>query len=174
MSGVTKFLFPWRLAIVSAEGPGNPTTRHVLLTLALHMNSDGQRCFPSEARLAAETGLSDRSVRTHLKIATENGWISRKRWRCKGKNWAQYCYCATLPKGLDAPEPRSVANQDAPERPSDGAEPESTLVRNNLPTNSTKNSTKNALQKKKPEGPAYQAFHKLAEQRSAATRRQPK
>ena len=122
------------------------TTRHVLGTLSIHMQSDGQGAFPSEARLAEETGLSERAVRKHLRIASRDGWVGRKLWRQRGKNWAQYSYCATLPRGIDAPELGSAPMDNAPARHANGPEPGSNLVRNDVPTNSTGNSTKNSIE----------------------------
>lgn len=135
------------------------------------MQTDGQGAFPSEALLAKETGLSERAVGKHLKIAAETGWISRKLFRDKGRDWAGYRYCATLPKGIGAPEPRSAPNQHAPERHADGAEPGSNMVRNDVPTNTTCNSTYNSTEnrleevfKSKPEaGLHQQEFHKMVE-----------
>ncbi len=51
------------------------TTRLVLLTLSVQ---DGSSCHPSTRRLAKETGLSERSVITHLENAVTDGWIGRK------------------------------------------------------------------------------------------------
>lgn len=140
----------------------------MLLVLALHMRLDGTGAFPSEATLAAETGLSERAVGKHLKIASEDGWISRKLWRDKGKNWAGYRYSATLPKGLHAPEPRSVPSQHAPEPHTNGTEPECNMVRNDVPTNSalntTLNTTPNVVQRKMPEGPGWEEFQALCKQ----------
>lgn len=165
MSGATSLLFRWRWDIASPNGPAS-TTRHVLFTLSIHMNEDGQ-AFPSIALLAIKTGLSDRAVRKHLKIAEKEGWITRKLWRDKGKDWAGYRYCATLPKRQDAPEPRSVPNQHAPELHADGAEREGNMVRNDVPTNTivntTNNSTENAFQMKSTKGSGWQEFHKMAQ-----------
>jgi len=41
-------------------------------------------CFPGQARLAKDLGLSDRSVRTHLKSLERNGLLAIKR-RGQGK-----------------------------------------------------------------------------------------
>lgn len=115
------------------------------------MQKDGQGAFPSEDTLAKETGLTDKAVRKHLKIGAETGWIGRKLFRDKGKDWAGYRYWATLPKGIDVPEPRSAPNQSAPEPQvvgaesgAVGAEPDDHLHRNDVPTNSTSNSTYNS------------------------------
>jgi hypothetical protein len=72
--------------------------------------------------------------------------ISRKLWRAAGKDWAQYVYVATLPPGIDGQEPRSLPNPQGQESDAIGAEPDSTLVRNDVPTNSTRNSTYNSTE----------------------------
>lgn len=79
--------FSWRTAILKSDL--EPTTRHVLLTLACHMNDAGESCYPSVALLCEETGLSNRAVITHLKKAADSGWIEidrhgfgdRRYWR---------------------------------------------------------------------------------------------
>ena len=68
-------LFTWRSAIVESDLP--PVTRHVALTLSLHMNERGGSCFPSHKTLADETGLHVDTVRTHLAALTKGGWLVR-------------------------------------------------------------------------------------------------
>jgi hypothetical protein len=142
----TQPLFRWRWAVASKQGPRSSVTRHVLLTVSLHMDLYGQGAFPSIALVATESGLSSRAVGMHLKKATNDGWISRKLWRAAGKDWAQYVYVATLPPGIDGQEPRSLPNPQGQESDAIGAEPDSTLVRNDVPTNSTRNSTYNSTE----------------------------
>ncbi|MPZ45112.1 MAG: hypothetical protein GEV05_17300 [Betaproteobacteria bacterium] len=141
-------LFRWRWLIASEHGPSSPTTRHVLLTLALHMAADGSRAFPSEQRLAQETGLSERAVSTHLRLASEQGWIVRRRRRQVGKDWAQYdwaqyVYQAAVPAGLPAPEPNSGPMPNAVEGDSRAPAPGGDLVPNHVPLNATRNATDN-------------------------------
>ena len=136
-------LFRWRWLIATEHGPRSPTTRHVLLTLALHMAVDGSRAFPSEQRLAQETGLSERAVSTHLRLASEQGWIVRRRRRQVGKDWAQYVYQAAVPAGLPAPEPNSGPTPNAVEGDSRAPAPGGDMVPNHIPLNATENATKN-------------------------------
>ncbi len=101
-----KPLFTWRAQICSDDGPEDPTTRHVLLTLACHMSELGDSCFPSIALLARETALANRTVKKHLKIAVESGWIFRRvRERHHGQGWRRYEYFATTGRrgASDAP-----------------------------------------------------------------------
>jgi hypothetical protein len=80
----------------------------VLLTLATHVNRDLQ-CWPTTKLLTAETGLSERSVCTHLEIADQEGWIKRTDRRT-GKGWKNYIYTLTIP--AVRAEARSAASKD--------------------------------------------------------------
>ena len=90
-------LFTWRSVIASTDGPSSPTTRLVLLTLSLHMSERGESCFPSTDTLAEETGLTKRSVITHLLTAQDDGWIIRKVKGTNGQGWKRHEYLATIP-----------------------------------------------------------------------------
>ena len=52
-----------------------PTPRHVLLCLANYAGEDGVGAFPSVARLARDTGLSERAVQQNLAKLAEAGVI---------------------------------------------------------------------------------------------------
>ena len=80
----------WRHAILKSSLPS--TTRHVLLTLSCHMNDVGEGCFPSTKTLAMETGLSERSVCTHLELAETRGWITREQHGFRGSKWKRNEY----------------------------------------------------------------------------------
>jgi hypothetical protein len=86
--------------VSSKHGPPKATTRHVLLALALYMSPKGDSCFPSIATLASDTGLSSRSVITHLQEAAALGWVSKRPqpMPAKGKGWKRMAYVATAPK----------------------------------------------------------------------------
>lgn len=94
-------LFTWRSAVASKFGPESPTTRHVLLTLSIHMNEKGESCYPSTKLLADETGLSERSVCTHLELAEKSGWIMRKSRQRPGQQWRQHVYSPVIPIGVE-------------------------------------------------------------------------
>lgn len=66
-------LFTWRSAICDSGLP--PTTRHVALTVSLHMNERGGSCYPTLDQLADETGLSRSTVQTHRKALEDAGWL---------------------------------------------------------------------------------------------------
>lgn len=54
-----------------------PAARHVLLCLANYAGEDGRNAFPSVARLVAETGLSERAVRSNLRELEDMGVLKR-------------------------------------------------------------------------------------------------
>ena len=96
-------LFDWRSAVASKYGPEKPTTRFVLLTLALHMSVKGDSCFPSIDLLAEESGLSRRAVIEHLQIAEATGWLSKKdRSARSGQGWRRIEYYGLIPAGIEA------------------------------------------------------------------------
>lgn len=54
-------------------------TKLVGLFLSRCANGDAEVAWPSQARIASETGMSERSVRNHLDILEDGGWILRDR-----------------------------------------------------------------------------------------------
>lgn len=98
-------LFEWRKLIASNHGPESSSTRHVLLTLSLHMNLEGDSCFPSTALLATETAFSEHTVCKHLGIAEEAGWIEVYQRGRSGRGWRRHGYRATIPAGLRQEDP---------------------------------------------------------------------
>lgn len=76
-------LFSWRSAICESGLPS--TTRHVALTLSLHMNERGGSCFPGLVTLAKECGLSRQTVVTHLDALQSAGWLTKTTGGGRGK-----------------------------------------------------------------------------------------
>lgn len=78
----------WQAAFGSEHGP-HATTRHILLTLAMRMDSKtGDRQFPGVRELERRTGLSQRTIIDRLDQADEQGWIRRlvvrrRRTKCR-------------------------------------------------------------------------------------------
>lgn len=68
-------LFTWRSAVTDSDL--KPVTRHVALTLSLHMNERGGSCWPSMATIGKETGLAPDTVRSHMRTLTKLGWLER-------------------------------------------------------------------------------------------------
>ena len=103
----------WRRRVISDAGPKQSTMRLLLLVLATHSDAN-LVCYPSERTLAAETALTVRSVRTHLKAAECDGWISRTPAAFKRGRWWHTVYLLTNP-AISREESRS-AHQSAHER----------------------------------------------------------
>lgn len=97
-------MLAWTKAVVSKHGPPKSTTRHILLTLATHMNGDGTSCYPSQERLATETCMCHVPIYRHLKIAENLGWIARWQQKEGGRKWALTYYEATFPSNVPAEE----------------------------------------------------------------------
>ncbi len=87
-------LFDWRSAICDSDL--EPISRHVALTLSLHMSVRGDSCFPSMVTLAGESGLDERTVRRHIRALRESGWISVRLGGGRGRS---NHYSASIPKG---------------------------------------------------------------------------
>lgn len=99
VSGANKFqaLFAYRKIIISENGPGSPTMRHILLTLSQFMD-ENLFCFPSISAITMATALTDRTVRKQLNNAVNEGWISRDLKGENGQGWKLYEYTGTVPK----------------------------------------------------------------------------
>ena len=93
-------LFSWRSAVSSPYGPDQATTRHVLLTLSLHMNEKGGSCHPSVQRIVKESGLTKRTVLTHLEKANSAGWITKYEAGLSGQRHRRSAYAATIPESF--------------------------------------------------------------------------
>ncbi|WP_141755122.1 helix-turn-helix domain-containing protein [Burkholderia plantarii] len=92
----------WRHAIINSNLPA--TTRHVLLTLSCHVNDAGEPVYPSTLLLAAETGLSERAVITHLRAAAEAGWLVTEKHGYGGQKWARNQYYPLIPDDFQLPD----------------------------------------------------------------------
>lgn len=119
-------LFDWRSALASPFGPKNPTTRHVLLTLSLHMSPKGDSCFPSIDLLTEESGLSRRAVVTHLRTAADEGWIGkRERPEKNGQGWRRIEYFPLIPQGVEQQVKAWMEERSARRAPAQGGAPRS-------------------------------------------------
>lgn len=94
----------WRHAILQSELPS--TTRHVLLTISCFMNDVGTGCYPTTKQIADASGLSERSVCTHIEIASSAGWLAISKHGFSGQKWKNHEYRALWPQ-RDLPQPES-------------------------------------------------------------------
>ena len=63
----------WKLSFMASKLA--PTTRLVLHTIGEHLDNSGSDARVSVGEIVRQSGLSDRAVRTHLRIAYDAGWI---------------------------------------------------------------------------------------------------
>jgi hypothetical protein len=89
-----KFLFAWRAAIIESDLPAD--TKHVGLTLSMHMDERGGSCFPSLNKQARETSRGKRQVRDHLGRLEEDGFLLIHRGK-RGRGNPNH-YQAVLPE----------------------------------------------------------------------------
>ena len=86
----------WRRAFAASSIA--PSTRLVLHTLGMFMNEIGQSCFPSIADICRLSGLDKKTVRKHLAVAREEGWIEISNHGFRGQKWKRNEYAARLPE----------------------------------------------------------------------------
>lgn len=110
MAGPDRHLFRWRAALLSENGPSNPTMRHVLLTLSTHGDMNGKSIFPSTRTLAIETGLCRQTVMNALKEAEGLGWVQCFKDNGNGQGWKRHAYGLTLPERGQPDSPPSGDN----------------------------------------------------------------
>jgi hypothetical protein len=95
-------LYGWRDAIASPAGPPSASTRHVLLTLSLYMTRGSKGvAWPSQASLAARTGLSLRTVKAAIADAEKSGWIVRGSMGRNSQGWRLTRYQGVIPAHVD-------------------------------------------------------------------------
>jgi hypothetical protein len=81
------------------------------------MNFSSESCNPTIRLLAEETGLSTRSVCTHLDKAEQEGWITKGNGAVGGQGWKRTTYFATNPIEKRV-EPPSTPSEQRVEPPS--------------------------------------------------------
>ena len=117
--------FDWERELLR-RGPANSTTRHILLTIATHADRRTLTTYVGLRTLARETGLSDRTVCSHLmEPAMHGGWITRTP-RPGGGQWRTgFEYALTIPAveraSTGAVEPTSTGNGQSTVEPDDSA-----------------------------------------------------
>lgn len=131
-------VWSWQQAIQKSRL--SSTTKLVLFNLSCYINAVGEGCYPSTKRQAAETGLSERSICTHLAIAKEQGFIEIKKHGFAGQEWARNEYYVTFPKGTEL---GSARHEKALNVVPKGTEPDDKKalkeVQSNIPVNIPEN-----------------------------------
>lgn len=83
-----------------AHGPKVPTIRSVLFALSVRMDESGE-AFPSQRKLAADTALSERTVREALLEARRQCWVAVNGHLRPGQAWRLSYYVACVPDHLN-------------------------------------------------------------------------
>lgn len=95
------------------------------------MNDLGESCFPSTKTLARETGLTERSVVTHLQVAISSHWLEVSEHGYSGQGWRRHQYSISSPEDFEEEGAESDSEDfekalnvlpKGTERPSKGAE----------------------------------------------------
>ena len=98
MAKTIRPLFSWRAAICKSEL--DSSTKLTLFALSFYMNEMGASCFPTQIQLAADSSLSESSIRRSIKRACKIGWLKRQLHGFKGQKWKNYEYYASIPIGM--------------------------------------------------------------------------
>lgn len=99
--------FDWERALRQANLP--PTRKLVLQTLSSYANKAGE-ARPSQERIAEASGLTRRTVGTHIRAAIDEGWVVRLvKGRSKGRGGKALAsvYVLTIPT-VDASNGKEV------------------------------------------------------------------
>lgn len=100
-----KQFFTWRSAILDSDL--SFTTKGVLLILSTYMNDHGEGAYPSQKTLARKGTVSQRTIRDHIKIAVEKGWLVKRKHGYGDQRNNQNEYHIAFPK-------QEAGEQDAP------------------------------------------------------------
>jgi len=135
---VTKVIKVWSWRSAIQKSNLGSTTKLVLLNLSIYMNELGQGCFPSVKTQAMDTGLSEKSICTHIDKAAVAGYINKGHHGFSGQGWSRHEYVATYPEGTElGSTPLEKALNVVPE----GTEPDDKKALNVVQSNSSINTT---------------------------------
>lgn len=148
-------VWSWRQAVQKAKL--SPTTKLVLYNLSIHMNDAGDGCYPTTKTQSEATGLSERSVCTHLDLAESAGFIVSSRHGFGGLKWARNEYRAAFPNGTEI---ASAANEGTERRSVHGTEPDDKRALNVVQSNSSIELSKENSPIKPPIPPMFDIFWK--------------
>lgn len=84
-------------------------TKHVLHVISTYMNSHGEGAFPTIETIADKSGLSVRTVKNHIPLAVDSGWLIKTKIGLSGQQWANNKYEICMPKGSAASSKGSAA-----------------------------------------------------------------
>ncbi|MEH0295886.1 helix-turn-helix domain-containing protein [Agrobacterium sp. CCNWLW71] len=87
----------WRRAIGESDLPA--TTRDILRVLSEFMGENGDSCFPSVSDVSQKSGRDRKTVREHLSLAENRGWLVVESAGFSGPQHARKAYVARWPDG---------------------------------------------------------------------------
>lgn len=87
----------WRWRHAWAGSGLGPNTKAVLGMLGMRMDAEGGSCFPSISELSALTGLDNKTVRKHVRVAETAGWLEVNVGMFGGQKWRRQSYRARWP-----------------------------------------------------------------------------
>lgn len=93
--GKTSFLQSWKKAIRSSNLPSS--SKLILHTLADHMNGDGRSCYPTQQMIADETSFIRKTIKTHIEICLDRGFITRYKHKSEHQKYINHGYIAKIP-----------------------------------------------------------------------------
>ncbi len=137
---------PWKhrwLDLVEDTSSLPAPTRHLLLSLGRRMESDGTNCYPSTRTIAARTGMSERTVCTHLTLAEDEGWLKRSaRGRGAGRAWRGHEYRPSVPPKVlkEVQHVGAKGTEGGSARIHEGTEPDDKKVLKEVQSSSSKSS----------------------------------
>ena len=140
---------PWKhrwLDLVEEASSLPSTTRHLLLSLGRRMESNGTSCYPATRTIAARTGLSERTVCTHLALAETEGWLERSaRGRGAGQAWRGHEYRPSVPPQAlkEVQHVGAEGTEGGSARIGEGTEPDDRKVLKEVQSSSSKSSPTN-------------------------------
>jgi hypothetical protein len=144
-------VWTWRDAIRQAKVP--TLTKTICWALANYISDVGEGCYPGVKRLMADTGMSNRSVATHLQNAVDAGLLHIERAERRAGRYGRTTYLPRFPTAAVLAGERTSGRGTSPsERSSRGGRPREPSARHRVnlphgispgePTNSPKSSNR--------------------------------
>lgn len=93
--------FTWQSAVL--DSGCESSTKLVLLAIGSFMNQHGTGAFPSLETLAAKTSLSKLTVRRHVQVAEEAGWLAVKKRYTRNGDKDSNLYSVRYPDEVGSP-----------------------------------------------------------------------
>lgn len=92
-------VWSWRHAIARATVP--TLTKALCWAIANYLSDAGKGCWPSMQTLVEDSGMCERSITTHLRIASEAGLLHARRYRDKRGHLGPYKYHPGFPQNME-------------------------------------------------------------------------